>query len=386
MKKILPAFLCLIILISCNNQTKKRKKAETPKDYPVLTLGPRKATTYTDFPATIQGEQVVEIRPMVSGYLQQILVPEGATVKKGQLLFIISNPQFEQDAITARASIKSAEAQVAAAQMNVEKVKPLVEKDIVSKYELESAQYTLQSQEALLAQAKATLVNAETNIGYTYIRSPHDGVIGLIPYKIGALVNSTTTDPLTTLSNSGNVFAYYTLTEKQLLNFYNKVPGNNIADKLQHSPQANLILANGTIYQYKGKLELASSFISTTTGTANFKAIFPNPQGLISSGASATVRIPHTFDSALIIPQSCTFQIQDKILTYTLNDSNKVVSKTITVSPTMDGQFYIVSDGLKIGDRVVLGASNLKDGFEVKTLPLNVDSLYNSVDTTNSNK
>jgi len=386
MRRFIPVILIISAFSACSSNAKKRSKAPTPKDYPVLTMEPRKATTYTDYPAAIQGEQVVEIRPMVSGYLQQILVPEGATVKKGQLLFTISNPQFEQDKITAEAAIKSAEADVAAARMNVEKVKPLVDKDIVSKYELEAAQYTLQSQEATLAQAKATLANAETNIGYTYIRSPHDGVIGLIPYKMGALVNSTTTDPLTTLSNAGNVFAYYTLTEKQLLNFYDRVSGTTVADKLKHSPQVSLILSNGLVYQYKGKIETASGLISASTGTANFKAIFPNPQGMIPSGASANVRVPHTYDSALIIPQSATFQIQDKVVAYVLNDSSKVVSTTIDVKPTMDGQFYIVNSGLKQGDKVVLGATNLKDGFQVKPLPLNVDSLYNAVDTSNSNQ
>lgn len=374
------------LLSACNNNTKKRTKSAIPKDYPVLTMEPRNATTYSDFPATIQGEQVVEIRPMVSGYLQHILVPEGATVKKGQLLFIINNPQFEQDAITARASIKSAEADVAAARMNVEKVKPLVEKDIVSKYELEAAKFTLQSKIAALAQAKATLVNAETNIGYTNIRSPHNGVIGLIPYKIGALVNSTTTDPLTTLSNAGNIFAYYTMSERQLLNFYSRVPGNSIAEKLQHFPPVNLILVNGETYKYTGKLEAASGLISTSTGTANFKATFPNPQGLIQSGASATVRVPRHYDSALIIPQSATYQIQDKIFAYQLDSSNKVVNTTIIVKPTMDGQFYIVTNGLKAGDRVVLNAFNLKDGFEVTPRKLNVDSLYSSVDTSNTNR
>lgn len=386
MKKFVPALLIIVLFAACNNKAKKRAKAATPKDYPVLTMEPRNATTYTDYPATIQGEQVVEIRPMVSGYLQQILVPEGATVKQGQLLFIISNPQFAQDAITAKAAIKSAEADVAAARMNVEKVKPLVDKDIVSKYELDAAQYTLQSKEAALAQAKATLANAETNIGYTYIRSPHDGVIGLIPYKIGALVNSTTADPLTTLSNAGNVFAYYTMSEKQLLNFYSRVPGSSISEKLKHFPPVNLILANGKTYQYTGKLEAASGLISTSTGTANFKATFPNPQGLIQSGASATVRVPRHFDSALIIPQSATYQIQDKTFAYKLDSSNKVVNTTISVKPTMDGQFYIVTDGLKAGDRVVLNAFNLKDGFEVEPGKLNIDSLYSSVDTSNSNK
>ncbi len=184
-----------LIFWSCTEKKAPEKKA--PSTYPVLALQPRNTTTYRDFPATIQGQQVVEIRPMVDGYLENIYVPEGAAVTKGQLLFKIKNPQYLQEVVTAQAAIKSAQADVSAAAMDVEKVKPLVQKDIVSKYELDAAQYTLKSKEAALAQAQATLANANTNIGYTYIKAPQNGVIGLIPYKIGALVNSSTANPLT---------------------------------------------------------------------------------------------------------------------------------------------------------------------------------------------
>ncbi|MEJ0105499.1 MAG: efflux RND transporter periplasmic adaptor subunit [Bacteroidota bacterium] len=212
--------LSLSALLFCSCTEKKTGVKKTVAEYAVLTLEARNTTTYRDFPATIQGQQVVEIRPMVDGYLENIYVPEGAAVTKGQLLFKIKNPQYLQDVVTAQAAIKSAQADVSAAAMNVEKVRPLIEKDIVSKYELDAAQYTLKSKEAALAQAQATLVNANTNIGYTYIKAPQNGVIGLIPYKIGALVNSGTTNPLTTLSNTGNVDAYFSLNEKQLLNFW----------------------------------------------------------------------------------------------------------------------------------------------------------------------
>jgi membrane fusion protein (multidrug efflux system) len=385
MKKLAPLFMLAAAFAACNN-TNKKSTAPVPKDYSVLTLEPRKASTYTDYPATIQGEQVVEIRPMVDGYLENIYVPEGATVKKGQLLFKISNPQFEQDAITAKAAIKSAQADSATAEMDLEKVKPLVEKDIVSKYELDAAQYTLDSKVAAVRQARASLRNAEINIGYTYIYSPKDGVIGLIPYRIGALVSSSSTSPLTTLSTASFVDAYFSLSETQLLSFYNSVPGNSIADKLKHLPQAGLVLADGSVYQYKGTLQTASGLISTASGTATLKAIFPNPTGIILSGASANVRIPRDYDSALLIPQSATVQIQDKIEAYKLDDSNKVVSTIIGVTPTMDGQYYIVLDGLKAGDRVVLNGVNLKDGFQVKPRNANLDSVYEAIDTSKDNE
>ena len=377
-RNIISTLIIALLIVSCG---KKKEIKDAPKDFAVLTLQPRSITTYNDFPATMQGENIVEIRPMVDGYLEAIFVQEGAVVKKNQLLFRIKNPQYSQAVVTAKASIKIAIADVNAAKMDVEKVRPLVEKDIVSKYELESAQFTLQSKQASLAQAFATLANAKTNLGYTSLRSPQDGIIGSIPYKIGALVSSTTTNPLTSLSNIGNVYAYFSWNEKQLLTFLSKVEGKTMQDKLNHLPQVILILANGSEYPEKGKLESASGFITTETGTASLKAIFPNPLGIIRSGASATLRVPHTENSAILIPQSATFELQDKRFVYTVNSKNRVMSRAIVSKPTNDGQFLIVQDGLKKGDRVLINGSNLKDSTLIIPKPVNSDKLYNQIKT-----
>ncbi|WP_044046305.1 efflux RND transporter periplasmic adaptor subunit [Niabella soli] len=386
MKGIRIVIFASALFASCTSgKNKDNKKDDAPKPYQVLTLAPRPATTYHDYPATIQGQQVVEIRPMVDGYLEKIYVPEGAAVKKGQLLFQISNPQYEQQVITAKAAIKSAEADVSAAQMNVEKTKPLVQQDIISKYELESAQYTLKAKEAALAQAKATLANALTNIGYTTIRSPQSGIIGLIPYKIGALVSSTTSNPLTTLSNNSNIYAYFSLNEKQLLGFTSRHAGNTMQEKLMSLPPVNLVLADGTLYSETGKIETASGSITTATGTITFKGTFPNPGGVIQNGASATVRIPRSETAALLIPQSATFELQDKRLVYRLTSDNKVISTAITSTATPDGRFLIIQNGLNKGDRIVLNGFNLKDGTVVIPRPVNTDSLYNLKDTLQNN-
>ena len=381
-------WFCVIIfsaslLYSCGNGNQGGPQAfdpnapQPPKDYRVLTISPRKANVDFDFPATIQGQQVIEIRPKIDGYVDIIYVKEGASVKKGELLFHISNPQYEQEVNTASASIKSAAADVDAAKMQVDKVRPLVEKDIVSKYELQSAQYTLEAKEAALAQSKAALANAQTNIGYTTLRSPADGVIGNIPYKVGALVNSTNTDPLTTLSNIGNVYAYYSMNEKQLLQFFSSTPGTTLQEKISHIPPAQLLLADGTPYPEKGKVETASGLIATETGTASFKAIYPNPLGIIRSGASATVRLPTTVDSALVIPQSATYELQDKRLVYLVQKDNKIVSTAITVTPTNDGKFFIVNTGLKVGDTLVLeGLIGLKDNIQIIPKQASTDSVY----------
>ena len=383
-KILLSTFIIAILcfqLFSCNsgdatNVSGYNAQSEI-KDYKVLTLSPRKAKVNVDFPATIQGQQIIEIRPKIDGYVDAIYVQEGAAVKKGQLLFRISNPQYEQEVITATASIKSAEADVDASKMQIAKVKPLVEKEIISKYELESAQYTLKSKEAALAQAKAALINAQTNAGYTILRSPANGVIGTIPYKVGALVNSTNTDPLTSLSNIGKVYAYYSLNEKQLLQYFNSTPGSTIQQKINNMLPATLLLADGSIYPEKGKIEMASGMISTETGTATFKAIYENPLGIIRSGASATVRIPTIMDSALVIPQSATYELQDKRLVYILGKDNKVSSIAITATPSDNGQYFIITSGLKPGDVVVLeGLIGLKDNAQIKPKQENVDSVY----------
>jgi membrane fusion protein (multidrug efflux system) len=370
-------------LFSCNSNDKKVPGNNMPvqvKDYKVLTLSPRRAKVNADFPATIQGQQIIEIRPRIDGYVDAIFVQEGASVTKGQLLFRISNPQYEQEVITASASIKSAEADVDGAKMQVAKVRPLVEKDIVSKYELESAQYSLKAKEATLAQAKAALANARTNAGYTILRSPANGVIGMIPYKVGALINSTNAAPLTTLSNIANIYAYYSLDEKQLLQYFTNTPGVTIQKKINNMAPATLLLADGSIYPEKGKIELASGLISTETGTATFKAVYPNPLGIIRSGASATVRVPTTVDTALVIPQSATYELQDKRLVYIMDKNNRISSTAITIMPSDNGRYFIVTSGLKAGDVVVLeGLIGLRDSTLIAPKQANADSVYTSL-------
>ncbi|WP_199181988.1 efflux RND transporter periplasmic adaptor subunit [Siphonobacter sp. BAB-5405] len=285
--------LCLLVLaVACGKKDEQKQGAQqapaAPKEYPVITVAAQPTDVYTDYPATMQGQQNVEIRPKIDGYIDHIYVDEGALVRKGQVLFRISAPQYEQEVRTAQASIKIAQADVNAAQMQVNKVKPLVEKDIISHYELESAEYTLQSRQAALAQAKATLANANTNLSYTKVVSPVDGVIGLLPLKLGSLVSPTTTTPLTTVANTGNVYAYFSLNEKQLLDFFRDVKGNTLQQRLATLPAVSLVLADGTVYSHKGRVETASGLISTETGSANFRATFPNPEG--SCGVGVRVR------------------------------------------------------------------------------------------------
>ena len=378
--------VCLVasVLSGCKNAKTGGNKSSSPQIYAALTLEPRSTVIYNDFPATIEGIEIVQLRPMVDGYLEKVYAPEGANVTKGELLFQIQNPMYDQAVVTARAGVQSAQANVDAARMNVEKVRPLVEKDIVSKYELESAQYTLQSQQAALDQANASLHNAQTNVGYTTLRSPITGVMGSIPYKIGDLISSTTSSALTSLSRIDQVYAYFALSEKQLLNLSNRVPGATLQDKLNHLPAVSLVLADGSNYPQKGRLETASGFISTGTGTVSLKAQFVNPTGLIRSGASAVVRIPRTIDTALLVPQSATYQLQDKTFVYLLIDGNRIISMPITCTASNDGQFLVVSKGLRRGDRILINGFNLRDSTVVTPRPVNADSLYSKEPITTS--
>jgi membrane fusion protein (multidrug efflux system) len=375
------AFFFSFLFFSCGGGKDKNAAAANAasaiKSYQVITIQPRSFTLNSDYPATIEGQQNVEIRPKIDGYIQRIYVDEGSAVKKGQLLFKISAPQYEQDVRTARANIQIAQANVNAAQMDVNKVQPLVEKNIISKYELENAQFTLQAKRAALAQANATLANARTNLGYTSITSPVNGVVGVIPYKIGSLVSSNTAMPLTTVSNIQNIYAYFSINEKVALAFSKNTAGINNKAKLATMPPVSLILANGTVLPEKGRITTASGLINTETGSLRIRATFPNPHNNILSGSSGAVRIPVPLDSAIVIPQKSTFEIQGKKFVYVVDTGGMVKSTPITISENSGGQFFVVESGLKAGDRIILdGVSSLKEGDVVKPMPANTDSVY----------
>lgn len=364
--------LCsLTFLTSCNDKNEKKK--DEIKSYKVLTVSKRSIVLKTDYPTTLQGRQNVEIRPKIDGYIDAIYVDEGARVRKGQLLFKISNPQYEEAVRNAQAAIGVAEAAVETSRLEVEKTKPLVEKQIVSKYELESAILNLKSKEAALIQAKATLANAKANLAYSRITSPVDGVIGLIPYKIGALVSSSLSEPLTTVSDIEVIYAYFSFNEKQLL----AMNGNK---KKSGKTEVELILPDGTAYPQNGKIDMISGQIDTNTGSATARASFTNPDRILRSGGSAVLRIPQSFDSVLVIPQSATTELQNVRFAYVLSKGNKVKSMHIKTIASSDGQFFIVTDGLRTGEKIILeGVHLLKDDQEIIPVDTIPENIYNPV-------
>ena len=361
--------IVIVSVSACRNSGNGQPMAAgvaAAQPYPVLTLRTYTTTLRSEYPATIQGQQNIEIRPKIDGYIEHIYIDEGATVKKGQLLFRINAPQYEQDVKNALAAINSAEADVNTAKLQVEKTKPLVDKGIISEYELKSDDQALKIKEAALLQAQTTLANARTNLSYTVVTSPVAGVAGMIPYKLGSLVSSTTTQPLTMISNIAKVYAYFSMNEKQLLDFSRQYKGSTVEAKLKQLPPVTLLLPDKTEYPEKGRVEAMSGLINSETGAATFRATFPNPIGLIHSGGSAVIAIPVTINNALLIPQRSTYELQGKRFVYRV-DGDKVTSAEITTLPDPAGQYFVVTDGLKPGDRVVFEAATpIPDGTSIK--------------------
>jgi len=370
---LLTAVAVVPLLYACNSVPQQGADTGAPQDYPVMTVKLQTAVLSTDYPAALEGQRNIEIRPKVDGFVDQIFVDEGATVKKGQILFKIHAPQYEQEVRTAQAAIKSAAAEVSTAKMQVNKVLPLVQKEIVSNYELEAAQLALQAKEAALAQAQASLANALTNQGYTTIKSPADGLTGSIPYKIGSLVSNTSPQPLTTVSDITKVYAYFSFNEKQFLDFSRLHPGKNMMEKLKQLSPVSLILPNGEAYGEAGQIETAGGLINTGTGAVSLRATFSNPTGLIRSGGSAIVRIGEKVDDALLIPSKATFETQGKKFVFVVDPAGTVKSTGIEVMELLAGDDYVVKAGIRAGDQVVTtGMSSLRDGMKIKPVPMPV--------------
>ncbi|QIG90892.1 efflux RND transporter periplasmic adaptor subunit [Chryseobacterium sp. POL2] len=356
-----------LMLASCSKEKKQDGQKEVkPQPYEYIVAKSGAADNHTEYPARLEGVENVEIRPKIDGFIENLYVDEGQMVSRGQHLFRIRNPQYEQFVRVAQASVNSAQAAVATAQMQVTKTKPLVDRKIVSAYELQAAQLNLKAAQASLAEQEAQLTNAKVNQGYTIITSPVSGVVGTLPLKAGSYVSASTSQPLTTVSNISKIFAYFSINEKDQLNFLKHSPGASIQEKIKNTPLITLRLSDGSIYNEKGKLESISGLVDPNTGSFSMRATFPNPQGLLRSGYSATIILPNNLEDVIIVPQKATFELQGKIFVYVIGANNKVKSQEIKVTELADGVTYAVESGLKNGDKIVVqGIGILKDDTEV---------------------
>ncbi len=348
--------LCLLGLAACK---------ETPQQiggtqYKTLTVSSTDRTLTREYTAVVQGRQSVEIRPQVSGTITEVCINEGAKVHKGQPLFIIDQVPYQAALETATANVKSAEASVATARMTANSKQTLFNNKVVSAFDLQTAKNSLLEAEAALAQAKAQETSAKNDLSYTVVKSPVDGVSGMIPYRVGALVDASITTPLTTVSDDEEMHVYFSMTENQILSLIRQY--GTMDKTLKQMPQVDLRLSDGQMYAHKGRIDAISGTIDSSTGAVSLRATFPNPERMLRNGGSGTLILPYQRNNVLVVPQEATYEIQDKVFVYKVTDG-KATSAEVTVFPIDDGREYIVESGLQAGDVIVAeGAGLLQEG------------------------
>ncbi|MFG6685137.1 efflux RND transporter periplasmic adaptor subunit [Mariniflexile sp. HNIBRBA6329] len=359
------ATICLtFVLSSCGNKEQQAAQAP-PASFPVAQIQHKTVTGYQEYPTTIEGVVNSEVRAKISGYIQKVLVDEGEKVRKGQVLFKLETQSLSQDAGAAKARIN-------VAQVEVDKLIPLVEKNIISPVQLETAK-------ANLAQAKANYSSIAASIDYATVKSPVDGYVGAIKFREGSLVSSGDDIPLTTVSDIKQVYAFFSLNETQYLDFLQHTAGNNLEEKLANFPTVNLILANGNMYTEKGKIQTSSGQINPNTGTVSIRAIFDNPNQLITNGNSGKIQIPIVYEHAIVVPKQATFEQQGNIMLFKLGEGNKVETSIIKVKATVDN-VYVVESGIDTNDKIVVsGVGKLRDGMVIAPQNTSLDEAMKPV-------
>ena len=367
MKKLMMSVAIAATLVSCGGGGGRPNFGDN--EYPVVTVGTSNADMQSTYPATIKGVQDVEIRPKVQGFITQINVKEGQTVSAGQTLFVLDNATYQAQVRMAEASVNTAQQQVNTTQLTYENAKLLHANKVIGDYELQTSQNSYESAKAQLAQAKASLASARETLSFCFVKSPAAGVVGTLPFKKGALVSAS--NSLTTVSNISSMDVYFSVTEKDAMVIS--------ANGLNSIPAVKLQLADGTVYTHEGKVTKMSGVIDQATGTVQLIASFVNPEKKLKSGGAGTIIIPRIASSAIIIPQSCVSEVQNKKFVYTLGKDNKVKYTEIKVDPQNDGNNYIVTDGLKTGDKYVTnGVTKLTDGMEI--VPITPEKYQQKID------
>ncbi|AVR44694.1 efflux RND transporter periplasmic adaptor subunit [Christiangramia fulva] len=364
--RIIPLISFLALLLACNNNESSGNQGQAPT-YPVLKIPRKTVTTYNSYPASIEGTVNSGVRAKVPGYITDVLVEEGEEVKKGQILFKLETESLSQDAAAAKANVN-------AAQVEVNKLKPLVEKNIISEVQLETAKAKLQ-------QAKSNYNSIVANIGYSNIKSPVDGVVGKINYRKGALVSPQDQIPLTTVSSIEDVYANFSMNEKDFLDFMQNAEGDNISEKIQNMPKVKLLMANSREYEKEGTIETVSGSIDQQTGTVNFRAKFEN-NGLLRNGSSGTIKVPHTFENALVVPSLSTFERQGQTFVYKVQ-ADTLTSKAIQVKGEVKNLYVVKeNDGVQEGELILAnGVNKVRPGMKINPREVSLDSITGSFDT-----
>ena len=350
---------CFMEAVSCG----QAPTAMGPAEYAVMTIATTDREIPINYSATIRGRQDIAIYPQVSGTIFELCVNEGQTVSKGQPLFIIDQVPYKAALQTAEANVAAAKAGVATAQLTYDSKKELYAKNVVSQYDLLTAENTLLTAKAQLAQAEAQRVNAANNLSYTVVKAPANGVVGTLPYRVGALVSASIPQPLTTVSDNSDVYVYFSMTENQLLNLTRQY--GSIANTLKNMPDVQLVLNDGSVYDRTGRIESISGVIDTSTGSVQLRAVFPNADGLLHSGGAGSVIVPNIHKDCVVVPQVATFELQNKVYVYKVEDG-KATSSMIDVEKINNGREYIVKSGLTPGDVIVAeGVGLLREGTPI---------------------
>ncbi|MBQ7662558.1 MAG: efflux RND transporter periplasmic adaptor subunit [Prevotella sp.] len=359
MKKILLFAASALLFAACSGGG---RPTFGDNEYPVTEVKASSAAMKQTYPASIKGVQDVQISPKIGGFLTKIYVNEGQAVSAGQVLFEIDNQTYQAQVRQAQASVTTAQAAVNTAKLTYENSKKLFDNRVIGDYEMQTSQNSYEQAKAALAQAEAALANAKEALSFCFVKSPASGVVGTLPFKVGALVSAQ--NVLTTVSDNSSMEVYFSMNEKDVLAMSKSEGGQKAA--LAALPAVKLQLADGSIYASEGKVAKMSGVIDQSTGTVQMIAVFPNPDKLLKSGGSGVVIIPRDQDTAIVIPQSCVSEVQNKKFVYTLGKDNKVVYTEITVDPQNDGNNYVVTSGLKIGDKYVTnGITKLTDQMEI---------------------
>lgn len=359
LKRMGLAALCCVAAVGC----RQAPPAQMVAQYEVMTVEPTDRTLSSAYSASIRGRQDIDIYPQVGGTLTQVAVTEGQRVKKGQTLFVIDQVPYRAALQTATANVKAAEAQLATAKLNYDSRQELFKENVVSEFDMNTAKNSLLAAEAQLAQAKAQEVNARNSLSYTVVKSPADGVVGTLPYRVGALVSASMPQPLTTVSDNSDMYVYFSMTENQLLDLIREYGSKDAA--LKQMPEIALTLSDRSTYPKGGKIESISGVIDRATGAVSLRAVFPNKEGLLHSGGTGNVVVPVTRTGVVVIPQGATFEIQDKRFVYKVVDG-KAQAAPVQVTKVNGGQEFIVNEGLVPGDVIVVeGVGLLREGTPI---------------------
>ncbi len=364
---LLPALLGIsLFLTSCGNDKQQGQQTPQAMPFPVVTIPSETVTAYAVYPTSLQGIIDSEVRAKTSGYITHVMVDEGQKVKKGQTLFRLETQSLSQDAGAAQANVN-------AAQVEVNKLKPLVEKNIISSVQLETAK-------AKLAQAQSGYNSIAANIGYATIKSPVDGYVGSINFREGALVSPTSQAPLTTVADIDKIYAFFSMNEKDYLNFIQISEGKTLEEKISHLPKVRLVLANGELYDQEGKIETINPQVNASTGTVSFRAVFENPNRLLSSGYSGRIQLPRVYTNATIVPTMSTFERQGITYVYKVQGDTIANSSSITVLDRIDN-ILVVKDGIQPGDKIVAkGIGKLRDQTPIVPQSVDFDSIVKGLE------